>query len=67
MEDNLISEQDEKKRFLLRKPIRIIAQILLYSIIMVQAMVTNTFNSTNSNIRASLRITDKTHGIFTLI
>ena len=67
MEDNLISQQDEKKRFLLRKPIRIIAQILLYSIIMVQAMVTNTFNSTNSNIRASLRITDKTHGIFTLI
>lgn len=67
MEDNLISQSDEKKRFLLRKPIRVIALILLYLIIMTQAMVTNTFNSSNSSIRASLRITDKTHAIFTFI
>ena len=67
MEDNLISQSDEKKRFLLRKPIRYLALVLLYLIIMAQAMVTFTFNSCNANIRASLRITDKTHAIFTFI
>ena len=67
MEDNLIAESDNKKRFLLRKPIRIITLFLLYSVVMVEAMVTNTFNSTNANIRAALRITDKTHAIFTFI
>ena len=67
MEDNLISQSDNKKRFLLRKPIRIITLFLLYAVIMVQAMVTNTFNSSNASIRASLRITEKTHAIFTFI
>ena len=67
MEDNLITETDNKKRFLLRKSIRIITLFLLYSVVMAEAMVTNTFNSSNANIRASLRITDKTHTIFTFI
>ena len=67
MEDNLITETDNKKRFLLRKSIRIITLFLLYSVVMAEAMVTNTFNSSNANIRASLRITDKTHAIFTFI
>ena len=67
MEDNLISESDNKKRFLLRKPIRIITLFLLYAVIMAEAMVANTFTSTNANIRASLRITEKTHAIFTFI
>ena len=67
MEDNLISQSDNKKRFLLRKPIRIITLFLLYAVVMVQAMVTNTFNSSNASIRASLRITEKTHAIFTFI
>jgi hypothetical protein len=34
---------------------------------MAEAMVANTFTSTNANIRASLRITEKTHAIFTFI
>ena len=34
---------------------------------MAEAMVVNTFNTSNANIRASLRITDKTHAIFTFI
>ena len=67
MEDNLITLQDNKKRFLLRKPIRIITLFLLYAVIMAEAMVANTFTSTNANIRASLRITEKTHAIFTFI
>ena len=67
MEDNLIATQDNKKRFLLRKPIRIITLFLLYAVIMAEAMVANTFTSTNANIRASLRITEKTHAIFTFI
>ena len=67
MEDNLIAIQDNKKRFLLRKPIRIITLFLLYAVIMAEAMVANTFTSTNANIRASLRITEKTHAIFTFI
>ena len=67
MEDNLISESDNKKRFLLRKPIRIITLFLLYAVIMVEAMVVNTFNSNNASIRASLRVTEKTHAIFTFI
>ena len=33
MEDNLITLQDNKKRFLLRKPIRIITLFLLYAVI----------------------------------
>ena len=67
MEDNLIEQTDNKKRFLLKKPIRIITLFLLYLVIMVEAMVTNTFNSSNASIRAALRITDKTHAIFTFI
>lgn len=67
MEDNLIEQADNKRRFQLRKPIRVITLFLLYFVVMVEAMVTNTFNSSNSNIRAALRITDKTHGIFTFI
>ena len=67
MEDNLISESDNKKRFLLRKPIRLLTLFLLYAVIMVEAMVVNTFNSNNASIRASLRVTEKTHAIFTFI
>ena len=67
MEDNLITETDNKKRFVLRKPIRIMTLFLLYAVIMAEAMVVNTFNSSNASIRAALRITEKTHAIFTFI
>ena len=67
MEDHLITEVDNKKRFVLRKPIRILTLFLLYAVIMAEAMVVNTFNTSNASIRASLRITDKTHAIFTFI
>ena len=67
MEDNLIAETDNKKRFVLRKPIRILTLFLLYAVIMAEAMVVNTFNSSNASIRAALRITEKTHAIFTFI
>ena len=67
MEDNLITQTDNKKRFLLRKPIRLMTLFLLYAVVMAEAMVTNTFNSSNASIRASLRITEKTHAIFTFI
>ncbi len=67
MDDNLIEQKDQKERFVLKKPIRVLTLILLYSTVLVQSMVTNVFNTANSNIRASLRITDKTHSIFTFI
>ena len=67
MDDNLIEQKEPSKRFVLRKTIRFLTLILLHSTILVQSMVTTTFNSTNSNIRASLRITEKTHSIFTFI
>jgi hypothetical protein len=67
MEDNLIAETDNKKRFVLRKPIRILTLFLLYAVIMAEAMVVNTFNSSNASIRAALRITEKTHAMFTFI
>ena len=67
MDDNLIEKKEPSKRFVLRKTIRILTLILLHSTILVQSMVTSTFNSTNTNIRASLRITEKTHSIFTFI
>ena len=67
MDDNLIEQKEPNKRFILRKTIRAIALILLHSTILVQSMVTTTFNTANSNIRASLRITEKTHSIFTFI
>jgi len=67
MEDHLITEVDNKKRFVLRKPIRLITLFLLYAVVMAEAMVVTTFNSSNASIRAALRITDKTHAIFTFI
>ena len=67
MDDNLIEQKEPNKRFILRKSIRAIALILLHSTILVQSMVTTIFNTANSNIRASLRITEKTHSIFTFI
>ena len=67
MDDNLIEQKEPSKRFILRKSIRSITLILLHSTILVQSMVTSTFNSANPYIRASLRITEKTHSIFTFI
>ena len=67
IEDNLIEQKEQKERFVLRKPIRVLTLILLYSIIITQTMITNVFNTANSSIRASLRITQKTHSIFTFI
>ena len=67
MDDNLIEQKEPEKRFLLRKSIRAITLILLHSTILVQSMVTSTFNTTNQNIRAELRITEKTHAIFTFL
>ena len=67
MDDNLIQQKEHNKRFALRKSIRIITLILLHSTILVQSMVTTIFNSANPSIRASLRITNKTHSIFTFI
>ena len=67
MDDNLIEKKEPEKRFILRKSIRYITLILLHSTIFVQSMVTSTFKTTNQNIRASLRITEKTHAIFTFI
>ena len=67
MDDNLIEQKEPSKRFVLRKTIRFFTLILLHSTILVQSMVTTTFNSTNPNIRASLRITENTHSIFTFI
>ena len=67
MDDNLIEQKEPSKRFILRKSIRSLTLIFVHSTILVQSMVTSTFNSTNPNIRASLRITEKTHAIFTFI
>ena len=67
IEDNLIEQKEQKDRFVLRKSVRVLTLILLYSIILTQTMITNVFNTANSNIRASLRITEKTHSIFTFI
>ena len=67
MDDNLIEQKEPNKRFYLRKSIRILTLILLHSTIFAQSMVTTTFNTTNANIRASLRITEKTHKIFTFL
>ena len=54
IEDNLIEQKEQKERFVLRKPIRVLTLILLYSIIITQTMITNVFNTSNSSIRASL-------------
>ena len=67
MDDNLIQQKEPTKRFILRKSIRSITLILLHSTILVQSMVSTIFNTANSSIRASLRITEKTHSIFTFI
>ena len=67
MDDNLIEQKEPKKRFLLRKSIRSITLLFLHLTILTQSMVTSTFNTNNQNIRAALRITDKTHSIFTFI
>ena len=67
MDDNLIQQKEHNKRFALRKSIRILTLILLHSTILVQSMVTTIFNIANLSIRASLRITAKTHSIFTFI
>ena len=64
---NLIEEKEPKKRFLLSKTIRALTLLFLHSTILAQSMVTSTFNTTNQNIRASLRISEKTHSIFTFI
>jgi F0F1-type ATP synthase assembly protein I len=67
MDDNLIEQKEPKERFVVKKLIRVLALILLYSTVLVQATVTNIFNTANSNIRAALRITEKTHSIFTFL
>ena len=67
MEDNLIEQQEQGKRFVIKKSIRALTLILLHSTVLVQSMVVTVFNTANPQIRASLRITDKTHSIFTFI
>ncbi len=67
MDDNLIEQTEQEKRFTLKKPIRALTLVLLHSTILVQTMVVTIFNTANSNIRTALRITDKTHSIFTFI
>ena len=67
MDDNLIEQNEPSKRFILRKTIRSLTLFLLHSTILVQSMVTFTFNSNNQNIKESLRITEKTYEIFTFI
>ena len=67
LDGKLIEEKEPKKRFLLSKKIRSLTLLFLHSTILAQSMVTSTFNTTNQNIRASLRISEKTHSIFTFI
>ena len=67
MDDNLIEQTEQEKRFTLKKPIRALTLVLLHSTILVQSMVVTVFNTANANIRAALRVTDKTHAIFTFI
>ena len=63
-DENLIEQEEPTKRFALTKPIRIGILTLLYLAICVQGMTMTIFNVANSSIRAELRITERTHGIF---
>ena len=63
-DENLIEQEEPTKRFALTKPIRIAILVLLYLAICVQGMTMTIFNVANTNIRAELRITEKTHAIF---
>lgn len=67
VDDNLIEQKEETKRFVLRKSVRVVILILLYLTVCVQGMTITIFNVANSSIRADLRITEKTHAIFNFI
>ena len=67
VDDNLIEQKEETKRFVLRKSVRVAILILLYLTVCVQGMTMTIFNVANASIRADLRITERTHSIFNLI
>ena len=67
VEDNLIEQKEPTKRFLLKKPVRVVILVLLYLTVCAQAMTMTIFNVANASIRAELRISESTHAIFGLI
>ena len=66
-EDNLIEQNEPTKRFVLRKPVRVVILLLLYLAVCAQGMTMTIFNVANAAIRADIRITEKTHAIFNFI
>ena len=67
VDDNLIEQKEETKRFVLRKSVRVVILVLLYLTVCVQGMTMTIFNVANTSIRAELRITERTHAIFNFI
>ena len=66
-EEDLIEQKEETKRFVLKKPVRVVILVLLYLTVCVQGMTMTIFNVANASIRKELRISERTHAIFNFI